>query len=156
MQKDNIRVAAHCLLYIWSWYNVIFLLIYVMRISHNFIKQNTIYEKRRSPPMRHKKRPRNAFIGLRQIRRSLPTATSAHTGFFFFFRRVNRINYNYYDHHSLSVMLCKSPSALKRKKKSRVMKGRYNICCWEDYIQVIGALRKYSHIIRLYETRCSS
>lgn len=58
----------------------------------------------------------------------MPTATLAHTGFF---RRVNRINYNYYDHHSFSVMLCKSPSALKRNKRSRVTKGRYNVRYWE-------------------------
>lgn len=71
-----------------------------------------------------------------------------------FFRGVNRINYNYYDHHSFSVMLCKSPSALKRNKRSRVTKGRYNVRYWE-VIRVIWALRKYARIIHLYETPCS-
>lgn len=55
------------------------------------------------PARRKKKRPRDAFIGLRQVRGSLSLLRFRRIPVFF---EVNRINYNYYDHHSPSVSSC--------------------------------------------------
>jgi len=50
-------------------------------------------------PYAVKKHPGDAFIGLRQVRGIFPYHDFGTYRFF----KVNHINYNYYDHHSLSV-----------------------------------------------------
>lgn len=51
-------------------------------------------------PARRKKTPEGRVYRFKTGQgESFPAAISAHTGFF----EVNRINYNYYDHHSPSV-----------------------------------------------------